>query len=94
MNIRLNYTYNGTVPEKSGLYFCIYLDPSGEPMFGLARAERNILSGEWEWNPEIGKAFGGAAPFCYMEVQGSPDAILPAMETLGTVTLTANEQPE
>jgi len=90
MHLRLNYTYTGKVPENKGLYFCIYIDPSGAPTFGLARSERNILTGKWEWNTEIGTAFGGAPPFCYMEVQGNPSDVIEELEEFGYVIMSTN----
>lgn len=90
MRVRLNYTYSGFVPKKKGLYFCIYLDPSGNPTFGLARAEWNIITEAWEWNNELGKPFGGSPPFAYLEATGDPTTLVAELQKNGSVELYAD----
>lgn len=71
MKIALHYCYDGSVPAKKGLYFCIYTDPEGAPTFGLARAEYNLDEKVWAWSPELAQPFGDSPPMAYMEVVGN-----------------------
>lgn len=88
MQINLHYTYDGKPPEQRGLYFCIYIDPTGKPSFGLARVEFDIPTEQWRWNPELSKPFGDSPPLCYMELSGNITDIIVALQHMKTVELT------
>lgn len=83
MKIKLNYTYAGFVPTTPELHICLYLSPLGELSFGVARSEFNIEEGKWQWNPELGQAFGNAPPMAYLTVEGKVDAVLAQLERDG-----------
>lgn len=87
MHINLHYTYDGKPPEKRGLYFCIYIDPTGKPTFGLARVEYDIDRERWLWNPELSKPFGDSPPLCYMELEGNITDVIVALQKDGVVPL-------
>lgn len=87
MQIKLNYTFEGYVPPRNELHFCLYLSPEGQLSFGIARSERNIETNKWEWNKEFGDAFNGAPPFAYMTVEGSVDTVIQQLKREGYTVL-------
>lgn len=87
MKIRLNYTYGGFVPAKPELHICLYLGPLGELSFGVARSEYNMEEEKWQWNAELGQAFGNAPPMAYLTVEGSVDKVLEQLERDGYVVM-------
>lgn len=80
MQLQLTYCYDGSVPEVKGLYICIYIDPSGKPSLGLARAEYDIELNSYVWNAELAEVFGASPPLAYMEVKGNASALVAILE--------------
>lgn len=83
MKIKLNYTYAGFVPPSPQLHICLYLSPLGDLSFGVARSEYNIEEGKWQWNAELGQAFGDAPPMAYLTVEGDVNAVLAQLDRDG-----------
>jgi hypothetical protein len=87
MKIRLDYTYGGFVPPSPQLHICLYLSPLGDLTFGVARSEYNMEEEKWQWNAELGQAFGNAPPLAYLTVAGSVEDVLKQLERDGYVVM-------
>jgi hypothetical protein len=91
VRIKLNYTYGGFVPPSPQLHICLYLSPLGDLTFGVARSEYSLEEEKWQWNPELGQAFGNAPPMAYLTVEGDVEEVLKQLERDGYAVMAAEK---